>query len=64
MKYGISMEESMDAVWNKYGRKYGISMEYVWNKYGIVWKFFCVIFDSGAQLKKCFRRHYFIWFKF
>ena len=28
MKYGISMEESMDAVWNKYGRKYGISTEY------------------------------------
>ena len=51
----------MDAVWNKYGRKYGISMEYVWNKYGIVWKFFCVIFDFGAQLKKCFRRHDFIW---
>jgi hypothetical protein len=49
MKYGISMEESMDAVWNKYGRKYGISMEYVWNKYGIVWKFFCVVFDFRVQ---------------
>ena len=64
MEYGCGMEVRMDYVWNLYGLSVDAGMEYVWNKYGIVWKFFCVIFDSGAQLKKCFRRHYFIWFKF